>query len=137
MDAKNLEDKRLNLDEFTSLVSMINGTPDDFNVAVENIRNILNITDDKKLSVQHTILLKLILKHVPSSRRYEFSNMVNLKWSYTNNDTTLTEIHESIFELKNEETLQKIFAFTVNSFLAEGHRQAFPFLKDVETKIKW
>ena len=137
MDAKNIEDKRLNLDEFTSLTSMMNGTPDDFNVAVENIRNILNITDIEKLSEDKVILLKLFLKHVPSNKRYEFSTMVNLKWSYNNNNTSLTEIHESIFNLKNEHTLQKIFAFTVESFLAEGHRQAFPFLKDVKTKIKW
>lgn len=118
--------KTINTNEFFSLVNMINSGNEDFEVAIENIKN-LKLND---------LYIKLLYKAVNLSRRSEFATAIEsleYKIKEVPENFTLNALYD---EIKNNDTYeyQDIFENIIGKLLL--NITTMTFVKDIKVTIR-
>lgn len=133
MDAENVKDRRLTLDNYKQMVNMLKGSDEDFNIALENI---LNLKDE---SHYWNILNRLFYKEIVFSRRYDFNSKFGIANDWRDpqdHNITYNALHSEIQKLNNED-LKSVFSYVVNRDLNQTYKSSYDFFDSVDIKIKW
>ncbi len=131
MDAKNIENSRLTVTEYNNLIMMLNASKEDYEIAIENISNIKDESEEWK------VILRLMYKELTFSRRYSFNESFNIhnRWNKTDK-LDYSVIYDDIVSI-NSDLLKRLFIETVKDNLYNTYSSAYPFIKDLNISIKW
>ena len=125
MDAKNNEYTRLTVDEFNAYVNMLNGHDDDYNIAIESIKN-TNVC---------LTLVKLLGKSIRNTRRLQFLK----NFGVTNKEfMTFACLYKEV-KAYNDDAMKTIFENSVSNIMLEGMSELnkISFIESLNIKIKW
>ena len=142
MDAKNLKDSGLITEEnYYSLKNMLNGTEEDFQVAISNLQNLYNtIIEEEK--VDFACLLLLLYKDLSFNKRYNYTESFKehpvLKGLRFNaEDITWKGIYNKITVTNVSPLIKKSFHEAIQKDIANEYIKHFTFIKDVNIELKW
>lgn len=125
MDAKNNEYTRLTVDEFNAYVNMLNGHNDDYNIAIESIKN-TNVC---------LTLVKLLGKSIRNTRRLQFLK----NFGVTNKEfMTFARLYEEVKDY-DDDAMKTIFENSISNIMLEGMSELnkISFIESLNIKIKW
>lgn len=125
MDAKNNEYTRLTVDEFNAYVNMLNGHDDDYNIAIETIKN-TNVC---------LTLVKLLGKSIRNTRRLQFLK----NFGVTNKEfMTFARLYKEV-KAYNDDAMKTIFENSISNIMLEGMSELnkISFIESLNIKIKW
>ena len=125
MDAKNNEYTRLTVDEFNSYVNMLNSQEEDYNLAIQNIKN-TNL---------HITLIKLLGKNIKGSKKQRFLRGFEI----TNKDCMTFEYLYNEIKVQQDLDMRIIFEKTFSKILFEGISglNKITFIESININIKW
>lgn len=125
MDAKNNEYTRLTVDEFNSYVNMLNGQEEDYNLAIQNIKN-TNL---------HITLIKLLGKNIKGRKKQRFLKGFEI----INKDCMTFEYLYNEIKVKQDPDMRIIFENTFSKILFEGISglNKITFIESININIKW
>jgi len=142
MDAKNPKDSGLITEEnYYSLKNMLNGTEEDFQVAISNLQNLYNTIIEEE-RVDYACLLLLLYKDLRFNQRYHYTEsfkehpmMKDLRWG--NEEITWKAIFNKITVTDASSVIKKIFHDSIQKDIASEYTKHFTFIKDVNIELKW
>lgn len=133
MDAKDVKNRGLTVEEYSQIVKMLLASEEDFEVAMSNIDN---LRDDSK---EWDIIMKLLYKELTFSRRHTFNSKFSIIGSwYTSDVFTYRNLYEEIRNFPDAEiNLKDIFHYVVRNEFNETLSGAYEFIDNVKINIVW